>query len=137
MNSSISTLAPPAQDLLPLTIGGAAVRGSNFFDVINPATGATLGRAPDATKEQLDAAVAAAKSAFDSWGGRPWGERREILLTFCDRIEANAETLAELVAQEVGKPLAKAKMEVNSGLFFARGFSTLELKNEVLRDTAG
>src|SRR5690606_22148996 len=42
------------------TIDGAPLEGVEFFDVINPATASVFARAPDASREQLDLAVAAA-----------------------------------------------------------------------------
>jgi len=118
-----------------LTINGEAVAGAARYQVTDPATGTPFASAPDATEAQLEQAVAAAKSAFPAWAAMPWAQRRQILLAFCDAVEADIETMARLVAQEAGKPLAKARAEVMGGLCFARGFTKLELPSETLRDT--
>jgi acyl-CoA reductase-like NAD-dependent aldehyde dehydrogenase len=120
---------------MALTIDGEAEPGAARYQVTNPTTGTPLAFAPDATEAQLEQAVAAAKSAFPSWVAVPWARRRQMLLAFCDAVEADIETMARLVAQEAGKPLAKARAEVMGGLFFARGFAELELPSETLRDT--
>ncbi len=120
---------------MALTINGEAVPAAARYHVTDPATGESLASAADATEAQLEQAVAAAKSAFPAWAATPWTERRHALLTFCDAVEADIETMARLVAQEAGKPLAKARGEVMGGLFFARGFAKLELPSEILRDT--
>ncbi|MBV5276343.1 aldehyde dehydrogenase family protein, partial [bacterium] len=48
---------------------------------------------------------------------------------------ADADTLAPLITREQGKPLAKARSEINSAAFFSRGYAAVELVPEVLRDT--
>ena len=50
-----------------LTINGQAVAGESFFDVINPSTEEVIGKAPHATKAQVDAAVDAAAAAQAKW----------------------------------------------------------------------
>lgn len=120
---------------IALTINGEAVPGETRYQVTDPATGAPFASAPDATEAQLERAVAAAKFASLGWAVVPWAQRRQMLLAFCDAVEADIETLARLVAQEAGKPLAKARGEVMGGLFFARGFANLELPSKTLRDT--
>jgi acyl-CoA reductase-like NAD-dependent aldehyde dehydrogenase len=120
---------------LSLSIDGKLVGAARTRDVIDPATGVPFHQVPEADLEQLEAAIAAAQRAFAGWAGLGWDERRRLLLAFCDRVAADADNVARLVAQEVGKPLGKATAEVNGGVFFARGFAALELKSEVLRDT--
>lgn len=118
-----------------LTINGEAASGVAYYPVVDPATGKPFAHAPEATEAQLEAAVGAAKAAFPAWGVMPWAERRKMVLSFCDAVEADIENIARLVAQEAGKPLAKARAEVMGGLFFARGFAKLDLPSETLRDT--
>ncbi|WP_235834522.1 aldehyde dehydrogenase family protein, partial [Actinomadura logoneensis] len=50
-----------------MTIGGEAVAAAGTFGVVNPATGEVAERAPDATREQLDAAMDAAHAARAGW----------------------------------------------------------------------
>ena len=51
-----------------LTIGGESVEGAaGTYDIINPATEELVGRAPEASVEQANAAVEAAAEAFDAW----------------------------------------------------------------------
>ena len=128
-------IAAGIQDLA-LTINGKAASGAAGYQVNDPTTGTPFASAPDATEAQLNEAVAAAKAAFPAWAATPWAERRQMLLAFCDAVEADIETVGSLVAQEAGKPLAKGRAEVMGGLFFARGFAKLELPPEVLRDNA-
>ena len=55
-------------DTARLLIGGELrpATGGGTFDVLNPATEEILGRAADATSDDMDAAIAAARTAFDT-----------------------------------------------------------------------
>ena len=88
-----------------LFIGGAFVNGEGADEeILNPATGALITKIPSASKNQIDAAVAAASKAFVTWGRTTPGERSGLLLKLADRIEAEAESFARLESQNCGKP---------------------------------
>src|ERR1700748_2245909 len=94
-----------------LLIDGRIVPGDMVMSVINPATEEVLAECPRASKDQLNAAVAAAKAAFPAWAATPIDERRKLVLKMADVIEANADELARLLTSEQGKPLAAAALE--------------------------
>jgi aminobutyraldehyde dehydrogenase len=73
--------------------------------VINPRTGALLINLPQASGEQVDAAVAAARAAAAGWKLTTPGARAAMLLAIADGIEARATELAQLEALNCGKPL--------------------------------
>jgi betaine-aldehyde dehydrogenase len=73
-------------------------------DVVNPATGEVIAKAPLSGKRDVDAAVKAAKAAFEEWGVTTPGERSNRLLKIADAIEARAEKIADLEAADAGKP---------------------------------
>jgi aminobutyraldehyde dehydrogenase len=77
--------------------------------ILDPATGKTLVEVPEASVEQVNAAVLAAAGAFDGWSRTPPKDRATLLLKLADRIEAQAETFAELESRNCGKPLAAVK----------------------------
>src|SRR5436189_65936 len=56
-------------------IDGRSEASETSFDVINPATGKVFAASPDASKAQLDTAVAAARRAFVGWRALAFGER--------------------------------------------------------------
>jgi acyl-CoA reductase-like NAD-dependent aldehyde dehydrogenase len=116
-------------------IDGEGVAGRGTVSVVDPATEAAFARVPDCTREQLDAAVVAAQHAFTTWSEEPYDERRRLVNAFIERVVADADTLAPLITREQGKPLAKARSEINSAVFFSRGYAAVELAPEVLRDT--
>nr|GFD51353.1 aldehyde dehydrogenase family 2 member C4-like [Tanacetum cinerariifolium] len=67
------------------------------FSCWNPSNDALLtDQLHEATKEDVDAAVAAARAAFPGWAATRTSRRRDILLKFADLIEAHAEEIATL-----------------------------------------
>jgi 1-pyrroline dehydrogenase len=72
--------------------------------ILNPATEEQIAEAPKSGQEDVDAAVAAARGAFDGWSQATPRSRAEALLKIADAIEANAEELARIESLNVGKP---------------------------------
>jgi 1-pyrroline dehydrogenase len=81
-------------------------------NIINPADESILGKVPKCGEKDVDRAVDAAVAAFETWQDATPGERSLMLLKLADRIEQNAEELAALEADNVGKPIALARSEV-------------------------
>jgi acyl-CoA reductase-like NAD-dependent aldehyde dehydrogenase len=123
------------QDLAVL-INGRLVPGASTMPVINPSTGAPFAQAPAASEEQLDEAVRAAGRAFATWRTTPFEERRAILLKIADTIEAHREDLAWLLTRENGKPLAAARVEIQSTVEYTRYFATLSLDDELIENSS-
>jgi malonate-semialdehyde dehydrogenase (acetylating) / methylmalonate-semialdehyde dehydrogenase len=101
-----------------LLIDGAFVesKSTHWRDVINPATQAVLARVPFATKDEVDAAVAAAKTAFKTWRKTPIGTRARIFLKYQQLIREHMGELAALLTAEQGKTLPDAEGDVFRGL---------------------
>ncbi len=78
-------------------------------NILDPATGKTIVEVPEASEEQIDAAVQAAASALDGWSQTAPKDRATLLLKLADRVEAEADAFAELESRNCGKPLAAAK----------------------------
>jgi len=101
--------------------------------VLNPATGQTIANAPLSTKEDVDRAVAAARTAFESWSQTTPMERSNALLKLADALEERAEEIGRLEATNAGKPL-QAFMDdevpalVDNLRFFAGAARNLEGK---------
>lgn len=81
--------------------------------VINPATEKAIGVVPHATVEDLDRALEAAKRAFPSWRATSPRERGRILKRAADLMHDRREEIAALATQEMGKPLAEARLETH------------------------
>ncbi|MBA4491473.1 aldehyde dehydrogenase family protein [Paracoccus sp. S1E-3] len=72
-----------------------------------PATGARIATIRDASPEQVDQAVRAARAAFPDWSSRIPADRAAHLLAIADMVEANAAELARLEHLDTGKPYAQ------------------------------
>ncbi|MFJ8025430.1 aldehyde dehydrogenase [Streptomyces sp. NPDC096311] len=92
-----------------LFIGGQwrAPAGPGRCEVVSPATEQVMGRLPAAEKADMDAAVAAARAAFDTgpWPRMSFEERAEITLRLADHLVPRAEELALLQTDEMGAPV--------------------------------
>lgn len=86
--------------------------GSEQIEVINPATEEELGKVSLGNKEDVDAAVMAAKKAFhynSGWRKMSPDDRGKILFKFSELITKNSESLAQLVTLENGKLIKDAR----------------------------
>ncbi|GHC65170.1 gamma-aminobutyraldehyde dehydrogenase [Neogemmobacter tilapiae] len=93
-----------------LLIGGQFQQGQDAAEpILNPRTGALILNVAEASTAQVDAAVAAARRAFDGWSRTTPAERASALLRIADRVEAEADTLAALEALNCGKPINAAR----------------------------
>jgi acyl-CoA reductase-like NAD-dependent aldehyde dehydrogenase len=79
--------------------------------VLNPATEETIAELPEATPEDADRAVAAAKAAFPAWRAVTPADRGRLLRRLATLVEENAEELALLETRNVGKPIADSRAE--------------------------
>lgn len=84
------------------------------FHSINPANGEVIWEGRHATPEEVNAAVLSAHQALPAWSLLDFSTRVNYLLSFAKAIEAERETLAELIALETGKPLWEALTEVSA-----------------------
>jgi aminobutyraldehyde dehydrogenase len=92
-----------------LLIDGELTGGEGVAErILDPASGAQIASVPEASREQLEAAVGAAKSAFKGWSQTTPKDRAALLLKLADRIEGDATVLAEIESRNTGKPLAAA-----------------------------
>ena len=92
-----------------LLIDGKLTGGEGVAEsILDPATGAQIAQVPEASREQVDAAVGAAKAAFSGWSQTTPKDRAALLLKLADRIEGDAMALAELESRNTGKPLPAA-----------------------------
>jgi betaine-aldehyde dehydrogenase len=77
--------------------------------ILNPATGEQIATAPLSGEQDVDAAVQAAKRAFQEWSETPPGERALALLRIADAIEEHADEFTELESLNVGKPIGSMR----------------------------
>ena len=90
---------------MKMIINGKHVDASNgaVVDIINPATGEVIDTVPDCTKEDVDAAVAAAGKAQKEWARLPGWKRAELLTEVVRLARQKAEEIGTLLCRETGK----------------------------------
>lgn len=84
------------------------------IEVSNPATNQVIAKVVEASAEDVDVAVQAAKSAFDSWSATPSAERAEYIRAIADKMCERQDELAATVTSEMGMPL-KISRPVQAG----------------------
>ncbi|QNK83091.1 aminobutyraldehyde dehydrogenase [Nakamurella sp. PAMC28650] len=100
-------------------------------EVINPSTGQAYATAPLSGAADLDAAYAAASTAFEGWGRSTPSDRQRALLRIADALEARAEEFVGVESENTGKPLGLTASEelppaVDQLRFFAGAARILE-----------
>ena len=85
------------------------------FPVYDPATEEVIAQVPDSNADDVNRAVAAAKSAFEDgpWSTTTAQERGRILFRLADKIRQNLPMLAELESRNCGKPIVEAEYDMN------------------------
>ncbi|WP_066259338.1 aldehyde dehydrogenase family protein [Neobacillus drentensis] len=112
MQATNYTLTPKVQEFLEgvkgLYINGEYVPsiGGKTFSVVNPANEEVIAEVSEAEEEDINAAVAAARKAFDEgeWTKVDAAERSHLIYKFADLLEENREELAQLESLDNGKP---------------------------------
>jgi betaine-aldehyde dehydrogenase len=92
-----------------------AAVGTQFLEVLNPATEVVIGRVPAATSVEAGQAVAAARTAADAWGRTPAAERAACLARIHAGLLSRADEIARTITAEVGMPL-KLSRRIQAGL---------------------
>lgn len=90
--------------------------GTEKLTVVNPASGKQLAKVAIANRSEVDAAVLAARDAFDKgeWKRLMPNKREKLLLGIADILEQRAEIIAEILTMENGKLFSHAVSEVKS-----------------------
>lgn len=95
-----------------LLIDGELVVGEGPQErILDPATGQVIASVPEASAEQLEAAVAAAEAAFAAWSQTTPEKRSRLLLQVAAHLETEADAYAELESLNTGKPLAAMRRD--------------------------
>jgi 1-pyrroline dehydrogenase len=106
-------------------IGGSFVDAADgrTVDVVNPATDGIIGRVPASSTEDVDRAVEAAATAFETWKKTTPQDRSLLLLKLADALEANADRLGRLESANAGKPVGAAIDEMTTSVDLFRFFA--------------
>ncbi|EJL03088.1 methylmalonate-semialdehyde dehydrogenase [Pseudomonas fluorescens Q2-87] len=117
MNISL-TPSDTALQTVKLLINGEWVesQSSEWHDIVNPATQQVLARVPFATASEVNAAIAAAQRAFQTWKLTPIGARMRIMLKLQALIREHSKRIAAVLSAEQGKTIADAEGDIFRGL---------------------
>src|SRR5215211_5092584 len=110
----MATATKSKMDEKRMLIGGSWQGSSDgkAFESLDPATGKAHATVPEGTAKDVDAAVDAARSAFESdeWRGLPAAARAKLLWRVGDLIDENMAELVELETRDQGKPIAVSRV---------------------------
>jgi acyl-CoA reductase-like NAD-dependent aldehyde dehydrogenase len=96
-------------------VNGDWVNGSDTVERVSPGHGIPVTRVPRCTVEDLNDAVAAARTAFEnrSWSGLPGAERASVLLRIAEILRRRRDEIAYWEVLENGKPISQARGEID------------------------
>jgi len=100
-------------------INGKWVKGKSTFQTINPANEELVADIAQAELSDVDAAVNAAKGAFNSWRLTPAPIRGEMLFKVGDILKGKKEELSQLLTRDMGKVIAEARGDVQEAIDMA------------------
>lgn len=120
---------------LKMTINGVAVTTENKLPVINPATEENITYVPNASEQDINDAVKAARVAFSDWSTTSIEERADLLSKLGDLIYVNREELAQLLTLEMGRPSSTAIREIEIASYWFKEVAKQRLEREVIEET--
>ena len=115
-------------------VGGEQVAGTDGFDFVRPQDGKLIGRIMEAGEPGVDAAVRAASSAFAANRKAPVHQRVAWLKAGAAALLAALEEIAQLICEDVGKPIKSCRFEVRRGAEFLEACAAAlpQINGEVL-----
>jgi acyl-CoA reductase-like NAD-dependent aldehyde dehydrogenase len=124
-SAAVPSQSPPAISLHLINGEFVGSQSGRTFGVVDPATEETIGEVAEAGQTEVDAAVAAARTAFDDgrWSALAPERREEILHKLGDLVAAAAPGLSESDVRENGMPLAFAQYEVGTAVDLIRYYA--------------
>ena len=111
-----------------------------WIDITDPATQEVIAKVPQTTNDEINQAVAAAQTAFETWRKTPITTRARIFLTYQSLIREHMDELAEILTAEQGKTIADARGDVFRGLEVvehAAGIANLQIGDFVENVASG
>ena len=113
---------------------------SEWIDITDPATQEVIAKVPQTTDDEINQAVAAAQTAFQTWRKTPITNRARIFLKYQALIRDHMDELAEILTAEQGKTIADARGDVFRGLEVvehAAGIANLQIGDFVENVASG
>jgi acyl-CoA reductase-like NAD-dependent aldehyde dehydrogenase len=108
---------------------------SNQIRTLSPSSGKVIFEHPGASLEQVGQIAQAAEDAFRTYKLLPLAERKAIIVKALDIIDANKETLAQELTDQMGRPISYTAGEIDT--MRKRADYLLELADESLKSVPG
>jgi aldehyde dehydrogenase (NAD+) len=100
--------------------------GTGTIDVIDSGTEQIMGRIPEGVEADAEAAIIAARAAFDRWAATPAEQRGAYLKKIADNLKARTDELADLICGEVGMPVKLSRaIQVASAVYNWNAYAKL------------
>lgn len=90
---------------------------------VDPFSGEQIGAYPFDTDAALEAALQRATVGYRQWRQVSLGQRSEYLLALASALEAKAETFAQMISHEIGKPIGQSRGEVSKCVGLCRWYA--------------
>lgn len=90
-------------------------KGTDKIQVTDPSTEEVCGEVPSGNNDDINDAVAAAKTAFQTWGHSSAADRSALIKKLAEKVTANMQKIGELCALELGTPL-QTSIAVHGGM---------------------
>ncbi len=114
------------QDAFFIAGSWVPAQGTDPLFVVNPATEEQIASVPAGTEEDVDRAVAAARTAFPAWAATSAEQRAALLTAAADALEARTDEVAALITREMGTPLGFSKVvQVGNPVRVLRSYATI------------
>ncbi|HWQ06463.1 MAG TPA: CoA-acylating methylmalonate-semialdehyde dehydrogenase [Feifaniaceae bacterium] len=123
-------------------INGAFVESktAKYMPVYDPSTGETIAETPCCTVDEVNAAVAAAKTAFPAWSDTPCAKRVEVLYRFRELLTSHMDELTHILCRENGKNWDEARgdlLKVKEPVEVAIGAPSMMIGESLMNVTSG
>jgi aldehyde dehydrogenase (NAD+) len=135
MTAPFHSLSAPVQAFLSRPLHGHLIDGevvvpadAGPIEVVNPSTGTALGALASGGAADIDAAVSAARRAFEGeWRGWSPYQRQALLIRAYDLLERRFDELAEIESVDMGAPISKTRATKQGALRMIQFFAALAL----------
>ena len=123
-------------------IGGQFIesKAEKYMPIYDPSTGETIAQTPCCTREEVEAAISAAKAAFPAWRDTPCPQRVQVLYRFRDLLARNMDELTYILCRENGKNWDEAQgdlLKVKEPVEVACGCPSLLMGEALMNVTRG
>ena len=131
-----------AVEILKPFIGGQFVESKTekYMPIYDPSTGETIAQTPCCTREEVEAAISAAKAAFPAWRDTPCPQRVQVLYRFRDLLAQNMDELTYTLCRENGKNWDEAQgdlLKVKEPVEVACGCPSMMMGEALMNVTRG